>query len=116
MPCGNCEKPYLPDGEIGPQTPHAISGICCECAASFHDASWQECIPIYHVGDAVMAKLEEAGEWGYASAIRDALEADEQEEDFPETREAIRDALGALREHAQEFELADVAEEAIAYA
>lgn len=118
MPCSGCGAEYAPENIVSPQTASAITANCVACVAEHfvgdRDA-WRSCVPIFVLGRVVQAKLEEAGEWAYASALREALEADEAsgEEEEPETRAALRDALGSLREYAQAFDLADTVEEAI---
>lgn len=118
MPCSGCGVEYAPEDVISPATASAITANCVACVAAHFvgdRGAWRSCVPIYALGHVVQAKLEEAGEWGYASALREALEADEAsgEEEEPLTRAALRDALGSLREYAQQFDLADVVEEAV---
>lgn len=118
MACGGCGHEFAPEGEVGPFTASAIAPLCVSCVAGdfCEDRDlWRSCVPIHVLGAAVQAKLEAAGEYGYATELRESLEADEAsgEEDEPRTRSALRQSLGSLREHAQQFDLADVVEEAV---
>lgn len=116
MACAACGREYAPDGVISAETPSAIPQMCVGCVAEHFcesRADWRKCVPVSVLAGVVIAELERAGEYGYSSTLREAVEEDQVTEDEPATRAALSGALGSLREYAEAFDLADTVEEAV---